>query len=212
MAVSSVSADRSRDGSPSTWMIRDDGIGIEAGRVRDGRAAHEDGIGLQLIRGLQHVSWAQRWIGRARRTGYSLPPSGSSPPHVPHGAPASRHAGRLRRRPGILSGMTSVPGCRTGPRRHALTHGGVATCMPTPTCRVHEARNGGLRRGQRLMELGVPFVAGVGGHGVVATFSRGVLPGAASACAPTWTRSPSRSRPGVAYASVQAGRDACLWP
>ena len=51
----------------------------------------------------------------------------------------------------------------TGWRRHLHAH---------PELTLHEKETAAFVQA-RLTELGVPFVAGVGGHGVVATISRG---------------------------------------
>ena len=59
-----------------------------------------------------------------------------------------------------------------------------------PELTLHETETAAFVRA-KLHELGVPFVADVGGHGVVATI-RAASRTAVSACGPTWThcRSP----------------------
>ena len=63
----------------------------------------------------------------------------------------------------------------------------------------------------KLQELGVPFVAGVGGHGVVATISRGQSNRSVGVRA-DMDALPIAETTGLAYASSQFGRDARLRP
>ncbi|MGX1140849.1 metal-dependent amidase/aminoacylase/carboxypeptidase family protein [Bradyrhizobium ottawaense] len=49
----------------------------------------------------------------------------------------------------------------------------------------------------KLTELGIPFEAGIGGHGIVATLTRGRTRAAASACALTWMHCRSPKIPGL---------------
>ena len=63
----------------------------------------------------------------------------------------------------------------------------------------------------KLQELGVPFVAGVGGHGVVATISRGQSNRSVGLRA-DMDALPIAETTGLAYASANSGRDARLRP
>ena len=79
-----------------------------------------------------------------------------------------------------LGDLDGAAGFLTETRRHLHRH---------PELSFQEAATAELVA-SRLQEWGWDVTRGVGGHGVVGTLHVG----GASACAPTWTRCPSRKR------------------
>ena len=88
-----------------------------------------------------------------------------------------------------------------GWRRHLHAH---------PELSLQEAATAAFV-GARLSELGIPWVGGVGGHGVVATLSRGRSNRSVGLRA-DMDALPIQETTGLAHASRHAGRDACLRP
>ena len=131
---------------------------------------------------------------------------------------AGRHSGRAEFRQAAGQGRGGS-GTERGTWRKTNGRSGVARHadrLAPPSARASgtdAAREGdrGLRAARKLTELGVPFVAGVGGHGVVATISRGQSNRSVGLRA-DMDALPITETTGAAVCLDQSRRDACLRP